>query len=78
MLFSKPPIEAKPWTDVKQTIKEGSMCIQFVKRVDKVYGSEDCLFLNVFTPTVKNLPTNLFILSLIQNSLNENIFIPLD
>ncbi|XP_031622223.1 esterase FE4-like [Contarinia nasturtii] len=56
----KPPIEAEPWTDIKQTVEEGSPCFQFGD--SDVIGSEDCLFLNVFTPAIdgKNLKAVIF------------------
>ncbi|XP_031622209.1 esterase FE4-like [Contarinia nasturtii] len=46
----KPPIEAKPWTGIKQTINDGSQCVQVYNNL--LFGSEDCLFLNVFTPEI--------------------------
>ncbi|KAL7290040.1 hypothetical protein TKK_0015769 [Trichogramma kaykai] len=50
----KPPVPIKPWNGILKATKEGPNCIQ----KDFVYtseftGSEDCLYLNVYTPEVK-------------------------
>lgn len=49
-LFKQAPVEIEPWTEVKQTINDTSRCMQVRKGV--LMGSEDCLYLNVFTPVV--------------------------
>jgi para-nitrobenzyl esterase len=43
-----PPVEHAAWTDTLQATKFGSMAMQAAGK--KVIGSEDCLFLNVYTP----------------------------
>jgi para-nitrobenzyl esterase len=50
----QPPQPAKPWTDVKPATEFGAQCMQrraFADMVFRASGmSEDCLFLNVWTP----------------------------
>lgn len=58
----------KPWSGVHDSTQEGQICAQF-EMVNSIYfGSEDCLFLNVFTPSLplegdedKLLPVMFFI-----------------
>eukprot|EP00035_Acanthoeca_spectabilis_P034333 m.28495 g.28495 ORF g.28495 m.28495 type:complete len:243 (-) comp6560_c0_seq1:993-1721(-) len=42
-----PPQPVLPWTDVRDASTWGSVCVQTAKNV----GKEDCLFINVHTPT---------------------------
>jgi len=49
------PVPAEPWNGIRDATKDGNPCKQFdalIKR--KMFGEEDCLVLNVYTP---NLPT---------------------
>ncbi|XP_066988732.1 juvenile hormone esterase-like [Macrobrachium rosenbergii] len=55
----KDPVEAKPWSGVRDGSKKPSACVQvpflqllFGQRftADELPGSEDCLYLNVFVP----------------------------
>ncbi|XP_058804712.1 uncharacterized protein LOC131671922 [Phymastichus coffea] len=46
----KPPVEIDAWADVYDAITEGSMCTQFNSTTNLSVGSEDCLYINVFTP----------------------------
>jgi len=46
----RPPGEVKPWEGVKEAVKPASACLQNPYfQPTKVVGSEDCLYLNVFT-----------------------------
>ncbi|HOX28947.1 MAG TPA: carboxylesterase family protein, partial [bacterium] len=62
------PVEHAPWKETLKAEKLGSECVQFPMSLvpsDKVTGSEDCLFLNVWhatgiSPTAKK-PVMLFI-----------------
>ncbi|XP_076623114.1 uncharacterized protein LOC143342778 [Colletes latitarsis] len=44
----KPPVEAEPWFDVMNVTEDKSVCPQMANGT--VIGSEDCLYLNVYTP----------------------------
>ncbi|XP_065225803.1 esterase FE4-like isoform X2 [Planococcus citri] len=46
----KPPVEAKNWHGVFKANKEGGQCYQTTFEKTAVYGTEDCLYLNVFIP----------------------------
>ncbi|CAG9823989.1 unnamed protein product [Phaedon cochleariae] len=45
----EPPLAKTPWEDTIDCTTEGSQCIQ---GSDPVNGSEDCLFINVYTPSL--------------------------
>ncbi|VEN60661.1 unnamed protein product [Callosobruchus maculatus] len=45
----KPPIEKSKWNGILDATEEGSQCVQ---NINPVLGSEDCLFINVYTPSV--------------------------
>jgi carboxylesterase type B len=62
--YAKPPIGAlrfkdpqppEPWTGVRDATKDGSECYSRDMIFKKLVGSEDCLFLNVYT---QQLPSN--------------------
>ncbi|KAJ8687539.1 hypothetical protein QAD02_023333 [Eretmocerus hayati] len=48
---SVPP---KPWTGVKNATEFGPNCLQFDLMTRKIVGSEDCLYLNVYTKFVSS------------------------
>lgn len=56
------PVGKKPWTGIKEAKSHGSPCIQCDQMSKNLLGSEDCLFLNIHTPSVssKNLPVMVF------------------
>jgi para-nitrobenzyl esterase len=63
----QPPQPATPWSDIRQADKYGAPCAQnapgFGGLFDKIW-SEDCLFLNIWTPDLKprtRLPVMLYI-----------------
>lgn len=47
-----PPIKPKPWRGVKKTLAYGPACPQ--SRSGETSSSEDCLFLNVWTPALRD------------------------
>lgn len=50
----KAPQPVKPWDGVRSAKEFGSVCYQFDIVVTKqVIGTEDCLYLNVYTPDIK-------------------------
>ncbi|XP_014236840.1 esterase B1-like [Trichogramma pretiosum] len=46
----KPPVEKNRWTDVLLATREGDACMQYDGFNLSMIGSEDCLYLNVYTP----------------------------
>ncbi|CAG4950628.1 unnamed protein product [Colias eurytheme] len=59
--FAKPPINElrfappsppEPWEGVRDATKECNICPQFDKDTLKVVGDEDCLYMNIYTPTL--------------------------
>lgn len=48
------PVAVEPWTDIKETTSFGSKCTQPHIVTKKIEGSDDCLYLNVYTKTLKS------------------------
>ncbi|KAG7305785.1 hypothetical protein JYU34_009921 [Plutella xylostella] len=61
----KPPQPLKPWSGVRSALKHGPNCHQYDNLMKMVIpGSEDCLYLNVYTKDIKPskpLPVMIFI-----------------
>jgi para-nitrobenzyl esterase len=60
----RPPQAAKPWRRTRDATRFGPPCTQLEQRRCKLMGSEDCLTLNVWTPSVDRdamLPVFFFI-----------------
>lgn len=59
------PQKPEQWTETKETLQLGPSCFNFIDTVNNDQNSEDCLFLNVYTPsdlsTTKKLPVMIFI-----------------
>ncbi|KAI4466364.1 carboxylesterase [Holotrichia oblita] len=61
--FAKPPIESlrfksprepEPWTDILDATEDGNICMQqnfLFSQEPEVEGSEDCLYINVYSPS---------------------------
>lgn len=85
--YAKPPINnlrfeipqnPEPWTNVLDTLETGNMCFQYNER-NILEGNEDCLVLNVYTPSlIENLPVMFYIHGggYNQGSSDEMIFGP--
>nr|WEQ60881.1 esterase [Phaedon brassicae] len=55
----EPPVPKRPWSGILECQKDKDMCVQ---DVNPVTGSEDCLHVSVYTPTlIGNLPVMVYI-----------------
>ncbi|XP_031828190.1 acetylcholinesterase-like [Nomia melanderi] len=48
----KPPVPVKPWTEVRNTSQDADACTQIDLITGNFLGSEDCLYLNVYSNNV--------------------------
>ncbi|KAL7292185.1 hypothetical protein TKK_0014139 [Trichogramma kaykai] len=46
----KPPVEKRSWTDVLLAVNESDVCLQISMWNFSTFGSENCLYMSVFTP----------------------------
>jgi len=46
----KPPVKHPGWSGELKAFSEGNICMQYPLMSNKVVGSEDCLYLNIFVP----------------------------
>lgn len=57
--FTQPPVAASHWSGIRDATKPGPACAQvalhtIIRGEDmEITGSEDCLYLNVFSPMTK-------------------------
>ncbi|XP_043268664.1 juvenile hormone esterase-like [Venturia canescens] len=65
--YAKPPIgelrfqdpePAESWSNIKDASKFGSNCAQFDPMTRTIVGSDDCLYLNVYTPSHETSPSS--------------------
>lgn len=55
-IFQQAPVPADKWNDdIFDASKAAQPCVQFEVFSKMVVGSEDCLYLNVYSPRVSNL-----------------------
>ncbi|XP_022165542.1 esterase E4-like [Myzus persicae] len=46
----KPPVKHPGWSGTLKAFSVGNMCVQYSFLKNKIVGSEDCLYLNIFVP----------------------------
>lgn len=54
-VYFKDPQPPEPWEGIRDATKEGAICYQRDFLSFETQGSEDCLFLNVYTPQVNKI-----------------------
>lgn len=57
-------MQKKPWSGIREAKSHGSACAQIDQISNNILGDEDCLYLNIHTPSLspsKNLPVMIFI-----------------
>lgn len=59
----QPPVPADPWTGVRNASVVAKMCPQYPEHTQVYTGTEDCLYVDVYTPSVSkplfNRPPNI-------------------
>lgn len=50
--FIKDPEPAEPWNGILEAKVNGPFCAQLYYLINRPYGTEDCLFMNVYTKNV--------------------------
>lgn len=48
----QPPVKHPGWSGILKAFSVGNMCMQYSFLKNKIAGSEDCLYLNIFVPQV--------------------------
>lgn len=59
-LFLKAPVPLEKWDGILDATKDGMSCTQIDVTNGVLFGSENCLFLNVYTPNVSQTIFNHF------------------
>lgn len=49
----QPPEAEEPWSGIRNALKDGYLCPQFNLQSNKPVGDEDCLTLNIYTPSIR-------------------------
>lgn len=55
MLFLKPPLPVEDWNGTLMAQEDKNICVQPTRNISELLGhdvQEDCLYLNVYTPSV--------------------------
>lgn len=52
-LFCQDPQPPEPWTGIREAKDFGNSCAQFDVFTRELVGSDDCLYLNVYTPSIE-------------------------
>jgi len=48
----QPPVKHPGWSGILKAFSVGNMCMQYSFIKNKIAGSEDCLYLNIYVPQV--------------------------
>ncbi|KAI9564535.1 hypothetical protein GHT06_008274 [Daphnia sinensis] len=49
----QPPEAEEPWSGIRNALKDGYLCPQFNLQSNQPVGDEDCLTLNIYTPSIR-------------------------
>ncbi|KAM7249331.1 hypothetical protein ACFE04_026195 [Oxalis oulophora] len=55
----QPPVPLEKWDGILDATKDGTQCTQIDMADQQLKGSEDCLFINVYTPSLPTVSTKL-------------------